>query len=49
MLLAGQISHTNIQYVDLSKFSLFRLIFLLFILPILVGVALRMCIIVTLC
>ena len=46
MLLAGPISHTSTQYM--SNFSIFHWICLLFILLILVGVKLPLCIVVTL-
>ena len=48
MLLARPISHTGTQYIDLSKFSIFHCICLLFILLILVGRELSLCIVVTL-
>ena len=42
------ISHTDTQYMDLSKFSTFHWICLLFIVLTLVGVELPLCIVVTL-
>ena len=47
MLLAGPISHTSTQYIDLSIFYI-SLVCLPFILVILVGVGLPLCVIVTL-
>ena len=46
MLLAGPISHISIQYMVLSKFSMFHWIWLLFILLILVGAEPYLCIVV---
>ena len=47
-LLAGTISHTSIQYIDMSKLSMFHGIFLLFILLALVGVEFPFCLVDTL-
>ena len=48
MLLAGPISHTSTPYMDFVDISTFHWICLLFILLILVGVELPLCIVVTL-
>ena len=48
MLLAGPISHTSTQYIDFVDFFAFHWICLPFILVILVGVELPLCVIVTL-
>ena len=48
MLLAGPISHTSTQYIDFVDFFAFHWICLPFILLILVGVELPLCVIFTL-
>ena len=48
MLLAGPISHTSTQYIDFVDFFTFHWICLQFILLILVGVDLPLCVVVTL-
>ena len=48
MLLAGPVSHTSTQYIDFVEIFNISLDFLLFILIILVGVELPLCIVVTL-
>ena len=45
MLLTGPISHTSTQYMELSKFSIFHWICLPFILLILVGLELPLCVV----
>ena len=46
MLLAGPISHTNIQYMDFVEISMFHWICLLLILLIFVGVERPLCLVV---
>ena len=48
MLLAGPISHTSTQYIDLVDYFIFHWICLPSILLILVGVELPLCVVVTL-
>ena len=48
MLLTGPISHNSTQYMDFVEISTFHWICLLFILLILVGVEVPVCIVVTL-